>query len=276
MRSINVETAGLLTARPFNGPGWSVEWQRSSACSLRLKRRRWHVLSYYPESPVRLLRATRQGGESFEAARGTLGLYPARTAENVQWASPHVEALHIHISPDRLARIEPHRSGVRRLPSFHDDGLSQLAGGLYELMRASRIDFGAPVRIMDALIERIANRYSAAQLERQSRIGKAGLDDLLDRMYGPGAVSTDVDSLASFAGVSRSYLFRAFRLNIGITPHALLLRSRLELAKGGIQAGHRLADVALDSGFSDQSHFTNAFCQQIGVTPGQFADWFAS
>lgn len=276
MRSINVATAGLLTARPFNGQGWSVEWQKSSACSLQLKRRRWHVLSYYPESPVRLLRATLQGGESFEATRGTLGLYPARTGENVQWASPHVEALHIHISPERLAQIEPHRSGVTRLSSFHDDGLSRLAGGLYEMMRASRIDFEAPVRIMDALVERIASRYSAVKFEPQIRIGKARLDDLLDRMYGPEAVATDVGSLASFAGVSRSYLFRAFRLNMGVTPHALLLRSRLELAKGGIQAGHRLADVALDSGFSDQSHFTNAFCQQIGVTPGQFAEWFAS
>ncbi len=144
------------------------------------------------------------------------------------------------------------------------------------MMRAAKPDPANPDRIMDAIIERLALTYSSTHIQSTPRIGKAKLDDLLDRMYGPEAVETDVDMLARAAGVSRSYLFRAFQAKAGITPHALLLRSRLEFAKGGIQAGLRLADIALDSGFSDQSHFTNAFCRQIGLAPGQFAEWFGA
>jgi AraC-like DNA-binding protein len=127
---------------------------------------------------------------------------------------------------------------------------------------------------MDALIARIAGRYASPDLQTDSLLGRKPLTALLDRMYGPAAVETSVDQLAADAGVSRGYFFRAFRRHVGATPHGLLLRSRLELAKARIQAGHRLADIALGSGFADQSHFSNAFRQAFGLSASAFADWF--
>ncbi len=273
MRAI-IPDETLLTARPFNGPGWSVEWQKSLGCSLTLHRRRWHVLSYYPERATDLRRRVAGRVDAFSSPAGSLGLYPARTAETVEWHGAGISALHIHFAPERLAAISPGLAGVRRLACFRDAELSRLCGGLYEMARAERLLPAGVPPVMDSLIAHIAERYASAELQTDSLLGRRPLTALLDRMYGPAAVETTVDQLAADAGVSRGYFFRAFRRHVGATPHGLLLRSRLELAKGRIQAGDRLADIALASGFADQSHFSNAFRQTFGLSAGAFSDWF--
>ncbi|GGE49728.1 AraC family transcriptional regulator [Marinicauda pacifica] len=266
----------LLTARPFNGPGWSAEWQKSAGCELDLARRRWHVLSYYPETETEISRRHGAGQERFFAARGTLGLYPARTAETVTWSGRLIQALHLHIAPERLAARHPGNAGVRRVARFRDPALGRLTGAMYELMRASRPDPAAAASVMDAIIDQLAARYTVPGLPGDTLIGRAGLTPLLDRMYGASAVVTSLDDLVSEAGTSRGYFFRRFRRLTGSTPHDLLLRSRLELAKGRIQAGEGLADIALDCGFADQSHFANAFRRQIGLPASAFAAWFGA
>ena len=274
MSSFDLAAAGLLTARPFDGPGWSVEWQKSAGCSLQLKRRRWHVLSFYPEAEVRIARRSQVKSECFQAECGSLGLYPARTAEEVEWLERRVSALHIHIAPERLAAISSALPGVRRMPSFHDPHVARLTGGLYELMRATRQETHAAIDIMDQLISVLAERYTTFELPNDQLIGRVGLNSLLDHMYGSAAVEADIEGLVALAGVSRGYFFRAFKSLMGTTPHALLARSRLELAKEQIRTGERLADIAQECGFSDQSHFANTFRHQIGLSAGAFANWF--
>lgn len=62
-------------------------------------------------------------------------------------------------------------------------------------------------------------------------------------------------------------LIRSFQENYAITPHAYLLQLRLNHAKGLLRQGEKIADVACESGFYDQSHFSKAFRQYCGVTP---------
>ena len=81
--------------------------------------------------------------------------------------------------------------------------------------------------------------------------------------------SITLDELASACELSIRHFTRAFRASIGMSPHAWLLRNRIEKAKGMLTNTHRvLADVALDCGFADQSHFTRAFSRVAGVSPG--------
>lgn len=79
-----------------------------------------------------------------------------------------------------------------------------------------------------------------------------------------------LDELAAHAGLSRYYLLRVFKRETGMTPHAYHVQLRLEHAKGLMLSGLPLADVALDCGFTDQSHFSNAFRRYTGATPGQY------
>jgi AraC-like DNA-binding protein len=76
--------------------------------------------------------------------------------------------------------------------------------------------------------------------------------------------------LESLTGLTRYDLARQFRIVLGTTPHRYLLMRRLELARELIHGGRPLVDVALDTGFADQAHFTRAFRTAFGLTPARY------
>jgi AraC-like DNA-binding protein len=80
-----------------------------------------------------------------------------------------------------------------------------------------------------------------------------------------------IADLAADLGTSRFALLRRFKSDFGITPHAFVLRVRIDRARERIARGSDLADVAHDLGFADQSHFTRVFKKIVGVTPGEYA-----
>ena len=64
---------------------------------------------------------------------------------------------------------------------------------------------------------------------------------------------------------------RLFRQSTGLTPHQYLLRARIREAQRLLREGRsHIADISLQLGFSDQSHFTRVFHKITGVTPKKF------
>jgi AraC family transcriptional regulator len=77
--------------------------------------------------------------------------------------------------------------------------------------------------------------------------------------------------LAADAGVHPSYLAGAFHGHFGCTVGAYGRRQRVALACRHLTGSDApLADIALLTGFADQSHFTRTFKRQIGLTPAAF------
>jgi AraC-like DNA-binding protein len=71
-------------------------------------------------------------------------------------------------------------------------------------------------------------------------------------------------------GASPYHLARVFRRHTGLSLHGYRTRLRLLSALERIgDARGCLADLALDLGFSSQSHFTDAFRAAFGVAPGK-------
>jgi AraC-like DNA-binding protein len=79
-----------------------------------------------------------------------------------------------------------------------------------------------------------------------------------------------LNELAAAAGLSRFHFLRAFRREVGLTPHAYVTGRRIAAAKALLDGEQPLSEVALACGFYDQSHFTRAFKGTTGVTPGQY------
>lgn len=78
-----------------------------------------------------------------------------------------------------------------------------------------------------------------------------------------------LSELAEACDLSAGHFARAFKQSMGRTPHRWLIeqrvaRARLLLADTAMD----LAAIALETGFSDQSHFTRVFSAHAGVTPG--------
>ena len=83
-----------------------------------------------------------------------------------------------------------------------------------------------------------------------------------------------LDQLCLCAGLSKSTLLRAFARSKGITPYSYLENIRIGKAKELLEQGVSPAQAALQTGFSDQSHFTSYFNRFIGLTPGIYRDIF--
>jgi len=75
--------------------------------------------------------------------------------------------------------------------------------------------------------------------------------------------------VAQECGLSVGHFSHAFRRTLGVAPHKWLVEQRVVLSKDKLRDdGLSLSDVALECGFTDQSHLTRVFRQMVGVTPG--------
>lgn len=96
------------------------------------------------------------------------------------------------------------------------------------------------------------------------------LDGLIDEaLDAPGARPPTLAALASVAELSVSHFIRAFRQEVGVTPHRHVLQRRIEraftLLKRPVQS---VGDVAEETGFASPAHFVATFRRIMGVTPG--------
>ena len=79
-----------------------------------------------------------------------------------------------------------------------------------------------------------------------------------------------LDDLAGSVGLSRYHFLRVFKQATGMPPHAFRTQRRIDLSRKLLRQGMAFSQVALESGFSDQSHFTKRFKQFTGATPRQY------
>lgn len=91
-----------------------------------------------------------------------------------------------------------------------------------------------------------------------------------DHLHERWAEGVSLSELAAAAGVSRFRLLRAFSRELGLTPHAYLIRLRVERARSMLATGMSVAAVALATGFADQSHLTRHFKRVCGVPPAAY------
>jgi len=76
--------------------------------------------------------------------------------------------------------------------------------------------------------------------------------------------------IAMVVNISPFHLLRMFKEDVGLAPHAYLTQYRIRKAMHLLSKGTPIVQVALQTGFCDQSQFTKRFKQLVGTTPGHF------
>lgn len=76
--------------------------------------------------------------------------------------------------------------------------------------------------------------------------------------------------LCAYSHLSKSTMLRAFTKYKGITPYRYLQTIRISQAEKLLKQGYSPLEVSFKTGFSDQSHFSNAFNMFTGLSPAAY------
>ena len=75
-----------------------------------------------------------------------------------------------------------------------------------------------------------------------------------------------LDTLADAVHISKYYLVRLFKEEMGVTPNQYYNQAKLRMAKEKIMSTKKEVDVAMELNFNDQSHLCNLFKRQMGIS----------
>jgi len=130
-----------------------------------------------------------------------------------------------------------------------------------------------------ALAVHLVRRYAAAHTaprDEGDRLGRVRLQEVLDHIHQNLAGEITLGTLASTAGLSQFHFARLFKRATGLAPHQYVIRRRVEKAKQLLVSTQSdVADIAVQTGFCDQSHLTTHFKRVYGVTPRVFTEEYA-
>jgi AraC family transcriptional regulator len=106
---------------------------------------------------------------------------------------------------------------------------------------------------------------------REAPARPSWLTEVHERVRREGATRYGLQRLARGVGVHPVYLARVFRRHYGVTIGVLRRRQRVERALARLRTENTpLAEIALDLGYADQSHFCRELKRETGWTPGRF------
>jgi AraC family transcriptional regulator len=134
-----------------------------------------------------------------------------------------------------------------------------------------RAEFRAPDAFSPMVVEALMlELFVASARHRDTGAAPLWLREVRSTIEERFRETLTLSMLAAYAGVDAAHLARTFRRHYGTTVGELLRELRVDYAKQRLASYDPLAQIALDAGFADQSHFTRTFRKATGMTPSAF------
>lgn len=199
-----------------------------------------------------------------------------------RWAisgRPRILHLYVHDGIFRQVADELYRrsSSVGELiPRLctHDPVIARLAETTIELLREG--DATSPYQadhLAYMLASRLLSHHSTLTPRKSASVSGPRVYHwrrLLDHIEDHLADDLSLETMADRAGMPVTQLWRSFRAHLGTSPHQYILMRRLEHARRLLEDGtDPIAEIAVQTGFSSQSHLASAFKKRFQTTPAQ-------
>ncbi|AVD35548.1 AraC family ligand binding domain-containing protein [Clostridioides difficile] len=184
----------------------------------------------------------------------------------------------INIKPEIMKKTVFEITGKNYLPEFNQpvifrSELVPLLQELHYIIMEEELDFKKE-ELFFFLIEQLIEEHTEPNLHsnlENTNIEVQAVCDYLENNYAEHIV---LDELSTIAGMNKYSLLRNFTKLKGITPYRYLENIRVNKAKKLLEKGVEPINAAIQTGFVDQSHFTNFFKNFIGLTPKQYQNIF--
>lgn len=181
----------------------------------------------------------------------------------------------LQLSPSVLKRLAP------ELPHFDlatnhsvcDPKLAWLVSELLDEAQCGAPEGGLYAESLScALIARLAKDYTSGGADEVSAKGlsASGRRRIVDFIEAHLGDDLSVAQLAQEVGLSPNHFANCFTASFGQPPHRYALSRRIQEALRLLPlSANSIASIAMDLGFSSQSHFTKVFREYTGMTPTQ-------
>jgi AraC-like DNA-binding protein len=125
----------------------------------------------------------------------------------------------------------------------------------------------AVIEMLTKLVDRYADKKTNVESFGKEHKAVQKIRDYIVANYDQ---NISLQTLSKLVNLSQFHLNRVFSEEIGMPPHAFQTQVRIAKAKRLIKRGFSLSDVAVITGFADQSHFNRHFKKLMKITPGEY------
>jgi AraC family transcriptional regulator len=191
---------------------------------------------------------------------------------------PEILQLYLRRSIYEAAAEELFGGRAAIVPRFAvvDPLLEQLVIAVAKALRDGSADDRLYVETIAQLVAVHLARVHSSRSRMQAaapldRLSQARTRHLLDYIEQHLADNLSLAVLAAQVSLSPLYLVRAFRAAVGQPPHRYVVERRIDRARRLLATTQLpVAEIALATGFSSQSHLTNWFRRVVGVSPAAY------
>lgn len=184
----------------------------------------------------------------------------------------------VNVTPHIMKKLVLEISGEEYLPDFNQNVIvqSELVETLKELHLAILQGESALKKeeLFICLLEELIQNYSNVQPRARASEKSFEIQAICSYLEENYLRTVTLDDLSSYSGWSKYHLLRTFTKKMGLSPNSYLETIRVNEAKKLLQRGMKPIEVAISTGFSDQSHLTKCFKRLIGLTPKQYTRIF--
>lgn len=151
----------------------------------------------------------------------------------------------------------------------HPDAIHRSLYHIYDTFRSH-----APIaedQISGTITNILSDLLSSEKAQQVSGKTQIGISEAISHINKYFYKSITLQELADIAALSPYYFSRVFARETGMTPHKYLISTRMANAKFLLKTSlMSVKEIAIRSGFSDESGFCTAFKKQEGMTPKEY------
>jgi AraC family transcriptional regulator len=203
--------------------------------------------------------------DAHECSHGIVHLVPAGVRHHSLFNGTGARMLALYIGEERRTELMAGNAALDGVRHFRDGRVEELARrALREMAAQDQLRLLALEGLALEMIAQAARPHGNLPGERRSRWLAAVEERLRTEFRHPPSLK----ELARGAGVHPVHLSRSFRAATGFSVGAFLRNLRLDWAEEQlVRTSRPLAELSVEAGFADQSHFTRTFRTRTGLTP---------
>jgi AraC-like DNA-binding protein len=219
-------------------------------------------------------------GRVWNAPPGSIILFPPQEVHSVSQVGmrqAHCRSRLMYVDPARmLASARALRGDDAGMPVFENLVIEDAAfidafERMHVLFETQAPEDEKHARLQDVLLRLVAEFAAEAPADTRIERPRAKVMRARDFIVSNYSENISLTQLADIAHSSPYHFNRLFTHHVGMPPHAFHNQIRVERSKALILEGVSIAQVAMQTGFFDQSHFARYFRRIVGVTPSTYA-----